>query len=138
MGALMKKIIWVSGLIGLSCTAWAQTVPVTDNGLHVQSNRPATPPPFTSPSYTGKPHVCFEYYPAEAKEAHIEGTTELAFLITVEGMVKDVTITKSSGNAALDQAALICASAWRYNPPLDRGKPVEVRWKNSVRWRTPD
>jgi periplasmic protein TonB len=134
----MTKIVYVLAFAGMWCTAWAQNVPVTDRGLHTQSNRPVTPPPFTSPSYTGKPHVCLEFYPAEARAAHIEGMTVLAFLITVDGAVKDVTIKKLSGNTALDQAAVTCASAWHYNPPLDRGKPVEVRWEATVKWILPD
>lgn len=91
-------------------------------------------PPIASPPSVGKPHICLEYYPQDAVAAGAQGTTPLSYHITVEGTVADLAIAKSSGNESLDYAALVCASAWRYQPAMENGKPVEVPWKAEVRW----
>ena len=36
--------------------------------------------------------------------------------------------------ASLD-AAVQCASTWRYNPAKQKGQPIEMDWKASVRWQ---
>jgi TonB family protein len=86
------------------------------------------------PTPTGAPHVCSDNYPATAVAANAEGTTLLEFTVTANGTVANVKVAKTSGNAELDAAAVQCASAWRYDPVLQRGKPVEVAWKANVQW----
>jgi TonB family protein len=67
------------------------------------------PPPFAEP-----PRDCLHSYPVKAEDlAGIEGTTEVSFDI-VRGEVRDVSVTHSSGNAALDRAAVACIGSRRY------------------------
>ncbi len=63
-----------------------------------------------------------------------QGPTELAFLVTAEGTTKDITVAKSSGVSALDDAAIRCVATWRYTPATANGTPVEFPWKAVVGW----
>jgi TonB family protein len=102
----------------------------------------ATPAPNTTfatgvtPSPLGPPHLCPAkiFYPASAWKAHEEGTAKIAFLVTAEGKVKDITITKSSGSTALDQATVLCASYWLYVPATRNGQPVDAPRTAIVNW----
>ena len=78
-------------------------------------------------------------YPPEAVAAHVEGTTVVQFKITTAGSAKDISIHTSSGFKPLDDAAVACASEWKYKPATDKdGKPVEVPWKAQIVWDLKD
>jgi protein TonB len=69
-------------------------------------------------------------YPELLKKAGIEGTVLLWILIDEKGSVQKVQIFKSSGNTALDDAAVRAYSAARFTPAYSRDIPVKV-W---VQW----
>ena len=100
----------------------------------------ATPPVqkpagITAPASIGRPHSCGQrYYPAIAVRLNQEGTTVLAFKITPDGSVTDLSVSESSGHDALDQAAITCAQGWQYKPAMQNGAAIEVPWKASVKW----
>ncbi|MBU6297746.1 MAG: energy transducer TonB [Alphaproteobacteria bacterium] len=110
-----------------------QTESAPTNTITTQS-KVATPPPISSPASIGRPHVCLQDYPAISQRLGEEGTTLLAFHITAEGSVTNVTVAKSSGSERLDNAAVNCASSWRYKPAVEAGHPVEVPWRAEVQW----
>jgi TonB family protein len=83
------------------------------------------------PVSTGKAHVCNSFYPSAEKDAHIEGNTEVTFHVTVDGTTKDAAVSKSSGNANLDAAAVTCVGDWHYKP-----LPMEVPQSATVYWRS--
>ncbi len=87
------------------------------------------------PQPAGPEHVCTMPYPEAAVKAHAEGVTRLSFRITTDGEVKNITIAKTSGNVALDDASLQCAGAWRYKPATRGGVPVEAPWTANVTWK---
>ena len=55
-------------------------------------------------------------YPANERNNKIEGTAVVRFLIGKDGYPESVEIASSSGNAALDQAALNAANKWKFIP----------------------
>ncbi len=110
-----------------------QTEAAPTNTITTQSKM-ATPPPISSPASIGRPHVCMQDYPAISQRLGEEGTTLLAFHITAQGEVTNVTVAKSSGSERLDNAAVNCASNWRYKPAVESGHPVEVPWRAEVQW----
>lgn len=64
-------------------------------------------------------------YPSSARNNGIEGTAVVRFLIGKDGGVENLTLARSSGNGALDQAALGAARGFRFRPGLDGyGRPV--------------
>ncbi len=62
-------------------------------------------------------------YPAEAREWHIQGTVVVNMTILKDGTVGDIRVI--SGPRAL-QPALDAIKAWRFEPYLVGGRPVEV------------
>ena len=52
-------------------------------------------------------------YPSAERNAGVEGTVSIRFLIGTDGSVEDVTVTSSSGNANLDNAAVAACRKWR-------------------------
>jgi TonB family protein len=56
-------------------------------------------------------------YPVSARRAHLTGTgTFFLEINTVTGAVQDVTVSKSTGHAILDQAAISAFRKWRFTP----------------------
>ena len=65
-------------------------------------------------------------YPALLRDAGIGGTVRVYFFIDAEGVVRNTLIGESSGHAALDQAALGVAEAYRFRPALNGPEPTAV------------
>jgi protein TonB len=74
-------------------------------------------------------------YPPISQRLGEEGVTLLAFTVTTDGGVANITVAKSSGSERLDSAAVSCAGSWRYKPAIEAGKPVSVSWKTNVVWK---
>ncbi len=60
-------------------------------------------------------------YPSAERNAGIEGTVVIRFLIDQNGNVEDVTLINSSGNANLDNAAVSAGYKWRFSPAKNNG-----------------
>ena len=128
-GGPAMKIAAVIAVLLITGAALAQTPPSA-----ITTRDPAAPPPITAPASIGKPHVCLDAYPKEAIADFLEGNTVLAFTITADGGVKDIRVHSSSGHELLDQAAMTCASTWRYKPAIQNSVPIDVPWKAQVVW----
>jgi protein TonB len=63
-------------------------------------------------------------YPADARNAGIEGMVIIEAVIATDGTVKDATVLGSV--PGLDQAALDAVREWRFMPTKLNGDPVEV------------
>jgi protein TonB len=68
-------------------------------------------------------------YPRNSQRNQEQGTVTLAFLIGVDGSIKDAKVDKSSGFRDLDKAALRGLSQCRFKPAQADGKPIET-WSN--------
>lgn len=64
-------------------------------------------------------------YPAESIAQKHTGTVSLGFLVATNGTVKESKVTKSSGHAALDDAAHTALTKCTFKPATAKGKPVE-------------
>lgn len=97
---------------------------------------PYIPQEVTAPKAVGTPHMCpnGQYYPKDAIARNAQGTARLSFDVGVDGTVQNLKIAQSSGDASLDQAAITCASSWRYTPAMQNGQPVVKPWSASVVW----
>jgi protein TonB len=65
-------------------------------------------------------------YPPELQRAGIEGTVTLRLKIAADGSVAEARIERSSGYAAMDQAALAAVRQWRFEPARRLGIPVPI------------
>lgn len=102
---------------------------------------PATPPPAPEPtplsSYAGPEAtlpllhdrdrlqaVIAENYPRDLQDAGVGGTVRLLLWVDSAGSVDFVNLGQSSGEPALDQAALEVAPTFRFEPARRWGQPV--------------
>lgn len=79
----------------------------------------------------GRPHHCNGYRPKDVTAA---GVTEVAYTITEDGRTVDNRVANSSGNAALDEAAVTCTVTWRYKAAIKDNIPIAVAWKAAILW----
>jgi TonB family protein len=75
-------------------------------------------------------HRVAPQYPAQAKQAHVQGTVVLQAVIGKDGSVTSVTALR--GDPILTQAAIDAVRQWRYKPYYLNGEPVEVDTQISV------
>lgn len=59
-------------------------------------------------------------YPSSARSAGIEGVVGVKMLVNSSGKVENAFVVRSSGNAALDEAALAAVYKWRFSPAKDK------------------
>jgi protein TonB len=62
-------------------------------------------------------------YPAFARERGLEGQVLLRVAVSAEGVVREVTVLRSSGYSSLDRAARDAVQAWRFQPAMIDGEP---------------
>src|SRR5262249_669488 len=70
-------------------------------------------------------------YPEELHAAGVEGSVEVSYTVDENGRVTDISVSRSSGNRALDDCAKKAIRKFRYKPAEQGGKPREVHrsWK---------
>lgn len=73
-------------------------------------------------------------YPEAARKQRIEGTVILEAVITKEGNVEDVKISKSL-HPLLDEASVKAIKQWRYHPATLGGEPVKVYFTVTLRFK---
>ena len=73
-----------------------------------------------------------------AVRAGEEGAVELSYFIKTNGTVRSPKVTRSSGYADLDKAAVGCVLRFTYKPAIKNGRPVEVPWIIRVVFRLSD
>lgn len=65
-------------------------------------------------------------YPPRCLRMGIEGVVRVRVLVGEDGRPQEVTIGKSSGEAALDQSAMDAVRTWRFEPARQHGVPVRA------------
>ena len=73
-------------------------------------------------------------YAESARKKKINGTVTLAMIVTAEGKVRDVKITKSL-DKSLDKQAVTAVSTRRFEPATKDGTPVAVHLNTDVTFR---
>lgn len=63
-------------------------------------------------------------YPESARRAGISGTTVVGMTVSTDGSVSSAWVESSSGNSALDSAAVAAVYNWRFVPAKQNGTPV--------------
>jgi TonB family protein len=88
----------------------------------------------SQPAAPSRAENCRKDYPFFARVFAREGTTELAFIVSADGTVRDVKVTASSGFDGLDDAAVKCVAKWHYRPALKDGELVDAPMTVKVAW----
>jgi protein TonB len=71
-------------------------------------------------------HSPFPSYPPELLARRIQATVVLRLKIATDGTVAEAAVHRTSGYAAMDQAALAGVKSWKFKPALKNGKQVET------------
>lgn len=64
-------------------------------------------------------------YPPQARDRGVEGWVKFSHTVTSSGSVKDVVILESQPPRIWDGTTIRAVSAWKYQPALRDGRPVE-------------
>ncbi len=103
--------------------------PPPDEGVGDVSDAPVFTPFTVRPDLTNEREVqraLEREYPPLLRDAGIGGQVLVYFFINEDGLVQRTQVNKSSGHAALDEAALRVADVFRFTPALNRDKKVPV------------
>jgi D-alanyl-D-alanine endopeptidase (penicillin-binding protein 7) len=73
-------------------------------------------------------------YPKASFEAKETGVVTVLFDVSAEGVVSDAKIKKSSGYAALDEAARVALAKCHFKPAIKAGKPVASKQPVQYVW----
>ncbi|MXP40086.1 TonB family protein [Altererythrobacter soli] len=78
-----------------------------------------------------------ENYPSRALREGTEGTVGVSVTVNAEGRVSACSVTSSSGDSSLDQAACTGMERYaRFDPALDRdGNPVTGSWSTRITYQ---
>ena len=65
-------------------------------------------------------------YPMGSRRKREQGTVVLRLVISPDGRVTDISVSRSSGYEALDDAALAAVRRWRWSPKMVDGRAVAI------------
>ncbi len=74
-------------------------------------------------------------YPQMAREAGIQGTVFVTFVVERDGSVTDVRILRGIGGGCDEEAVRVVSMMPRWEPGRQRGQPVRVQFNMPIRFR---
>lgn len=118
-------------------------VPIPDIVIDMPSDLPQVtttgeipPPVIRQPTYTqlqSASALAPPLYPIPSIKMNEQGTVTLLIYVLPDGSVADVKVSRSSGHARLDQAAMRAAlGGWRFKPATQDGVPIAAWGRYAV------
>jgi TonB family protein len=74
-------------------------------------------------------------YPPRAQERGIEGWVEVEFTVAADGTTRDPVVTAAEPEGVFEAAVLEAIAAWRYEPRVVAGRPVDQRVVARIRFQ---
>lgn len=103
-----------------------------------KSDQPAKPAtPVTPPTEITAVDTPPPDYPVKLACAGIGGKSVLNVVVGVEGKPTDVQVQQSSGQQALDDAAVTRVKEWKFNPATRNGQPISQKIQVPVDFKPP-
>lgn len=93
------------------------------------------------PSFVGGPNAMGQYlvrtlkYPPAARERNVTGVVLLEFTVHADGQVADVDVINRVSNELDSEAVRVVRQMPRWNPGVQFGRPVKVRYRMPVTFR---
>jgi len=93
-----------------------------------------------SPSFAGGEESRIKFlqqnisYPQVAKEAGIQGTVFVTFVVEVDGSVSDVKVLRGIGGGCDEEAIRVVRSMPKWSPGKQRGRPVRVQFNMPIKF----
>jgi TonB family protein len=132
----LRNALVTAGALAVTLLFAVSAVPLQS----AQAAAPAQPPVAVKPGAEPKLlHKVNPAYPEDAKAEKVEGKFLIDAVIGKDGAVRDAHVVASSatpqridpaqqaGDPRLAKAAVEAVQAWRYEPILENGKPVDAR-----------
>ncbi|MDD3527165.1 MAG: energy transducer TonB [Bacteroidales bacterium] len=94
----------------------------------------------TMPSYPGGDAARMKYlqdnitYPQMARESGIQGIVYATFVVEPDGSVSDVRIMRGIGGGCDEEAIRVIKGMPKWNPGMQRGKPVRVQFTMPIKF----
>lgn len=76
-------------------------------------------------------------FPSDARKKGLSGWVEVSFLVSSNGSVQDVKVTKGEPESVFDEAAMDAVRQWKFEPPTRDGKPATQRTSIRLRFDNP-
>jgi len=76
--------------------------------------------------------------PQWARRAHLEGEVVLRFIVTAQGNVTDVNVSRVEGDERFGREASRKVATWRFEPATKRGQPVSCWCFQKISFRLDD
>ncbi|MHC1777503.1 MAG: energy transducer TonB [Lentimicrobium sp.] len=73
-------------------------------------------------------------YPQEAREASIQGTVHITFVVEKDGSIGDVRVLRGIGGGCDEEAVRVIRKMPRWLPGKQRGKPVRVQFNMPIKF----
>lgn len=138
-----KRSLWLAAFAAVALALQAQSPPPA-GGLSSQppsagSNQSdlltsASVSPDIAAAIQNNPRTCSGFVPAGTAIPDNAADTLLSYHVATDGEPSDATVLRSSGSRELDDAAIACAKATRWQPQLIDGKPAEIGATGLVSW----
>lgn len=77
-------------------------------------------------------------YPKGAKEANLEGTVYVSFVVDKEGQILNPSILRGIGGGADDEALRVISQSPKWTAGMQHGQKVHVRMRLPIRFSLPD
>ena len=93
------------------------------------------------PEFPGGTQALLEYmrthirYPADAREQDIQGRVLVVFIVNKDGSIAEPEVVKSVSPSLDEEALRIISTMPKWNPGMQRGKPVRTRYTLPVNFR---
>ncbi|WP_316801114.1 TonB family protein [Pedobacter frigidisoli] len=71
-------------------------------------------------------------YPPMAQENNVQGKVFLSFVVEKDGKLTDITVTRGLGSGTDEEAIRVLKASPRWNPGIQNGKPVRVKYNINV------
>jgi len=124
-------------------TAIEEYIPVQDL-IHVEEEVVEEEPIFivveSAPGFPGGTGALMRFltdnikYPIMAKEANIQGTVFLSFIVSKTGEISDITVLRGIGGGCNEEAVRVVGLMPEWEPGKQRGIPVNVRFTLPVKF----
>lgn len=94
----------------------------------------------TSPSFPGGDEERLKFlarnlnYPAEAREAAVQGTVYITFVVERDGSISDVRVLRGIGAGCDEEALRVIKMMPKWSPGKQRGKPVRVQFNMPIKF----
>lgn len=76
-------------------------------------------------------------YPPMASENNIQGTVYLSFTVEKDGSLTDIKVDRKLGYGTDEEAVRVLKASKRWNPGMQNGKPVRVKYNIPIKFTMP-